>query len=95
MEMTNYVGLGGIALGSASLTLVVMIAWMLFWKGFALWYAAERREKWWFAAFLIINTFGILEIAYIFFIAKIPAFRRRFGFHTQEASEAGEQAAPR
>lgn len=92
MELTNYVGLGGIALGSASLTLIIMIAWMLFWKGFALWYAAERRERWWFVAFLLINTFGVLEIAYIFFIAKVPLFRERFGLESQTEEPKEEES---
>lgn len=54
---------------------VVLLAvlWSLFWKGIALWNAAKRGEKWWFIALLVINTFGILEIFYIFFVAKIKA----------------------
>ena len=44
--------------------------WVIPWKGFALWIAARRSEKWWFIALLIINTLGILEIIYIFAIAK-------------------------
>ncbi len=39
-------------------------------KGFALWEAAKRNEKWWFIALLFINTLGILEIVYIFVFAK-------------------------
>jgi hypothetical protein len=44
--------------------------WVIPWKGIALWIAARREEKWWFIALLIINTLGILEIIYIFFIVK-------------------------
>jgi hypothetical protein len=44
--------------------------WVIPWKGIALWIAARRNEKWWFIVLLIVNTLGILEIIYIFFIAK-------------------------
>ncbi|OGG63018.1 hypothetical protein A3C21_03315 [Candidatus Kaiserbacteria bacterium RIFCSPHIGHO2_02_FULL_59_21] len=67
------------ALGSFSLLLVLLIAWSLFWKGFALWHSAKRGEQWWFIAFLILNTAGILEIVYLFFIAKVPEFRKKLG----------------
>jgi hypothetical protein len=40
-------------------------------KGYALWTAAKRGEKWWFIALLVINTMGILELLYLLFIAKV------------------------
>jgi len=80
MDITNMMGIGGLGtFGSFSLLFIVLLVWGLFWKGFALWYAAKRDEKWWFVAFLIINTAGILEIVYIFFVAKIHSFRSRVG----------------
>ena len=39
-------------------------------KGYALWHAAKRNEKWWFIALLIINTVGILELIYLLFVVK-------------------------
>jgi len=48
----------------------IFILWVLFWKGWALWLAARRGEKVWFGALLIINTLGLLEIIYIFAVAK-------------------------
>ena len=42
----------------------------LFLKGYALWTAAKRNEKWWFIALLVINTMGIFELIYLVFIAK-------------------------
>lgn len=39
-------------------------------KGYALWHAAKRDEKWWFIALLVINTAGILELVYIIFFLK-------------------------
>lgn len=47
-----------------------LIAWTLVWKGFALWYSAQRKEPLWFVVLLLINTAGILDIIYLFFIAK-------------------------
>jgi len=80
MDITNMMGIGGLGtFGSVSLLFILLLVWGLFWKGFALWYAAKRHEKWWFIAFLIINTAGILEIVYIFFIAKVPEFRKKLG----------------
>lgn len=45
---------------------VALFAWALVWKGMALWKAAHREQKWWFVAFLVVNTLGILEILYIY-----------------------------
>jgi len=55
-----------------SRTIIILLAalWTLPWKGYALWLAARRTEKWWFIALLVLNTLAILEIIYIFFIAR-------------------------
>jgi hypothetical protein len=47
-----------------------VLVWTIAWKGIALWKSARSGEKWWFVALFIINTVGILEIAYIFYFAK-------------------------
>jgi hypothetical protein len=52
------------------LVLLLLLAWILPWKGWALWLAARRGEKGWFVLFLIVNTLAILEIIYIFAVAK-------------------------
>ncbi|HCC05526.1 TPA: hypothetical protein DEP58_04485 [Patescibacteria group bacterium] len=44
-------------------TLMAIILWTLPWKAWALWLAARRGV-------LVISALGILEIFYIFFIAK-------------------------
>ena len=54
-------------------TVLLFIVWSVFWKGIALWHAAKRGEGWWFIALLVLNTLGLLEIFYIFFIAKVKA----------------------
>lgn len=48
----------------------VIVVWSLFWKGMALWKAATKRHLVWFVLLLIINTFGILEILYIFWLNR-------------------------
>lgn len=46
------------------------LIWTLFWKGFSLWTAVKNDHRKWFVALLVLNTFGILDIFYIFHIAK-------------------------
>ena len=50
--------------------LFVSIIWVLPWKGYALWTASKNGSKKWFIALLILNTFAILDIFFIFFVAK-------------------------
>ena len=51
------------------LHIALIAAWVLPWKGVALWKAARLYHKWWFIALLVLNTLALLEIIYIFFIA--------------------------
>ena len=60
-----------------TILLVVLIAL----KGYALWTAAKRDEKWWFIAMLILNTVGILEVVYLVFFVK--QLHKRNGNHTE------------
>jgi len=48
----------------------ILFVWSILWKGIALWNAAKNSQKNWFIAILVLNTVGILEIAYLFFFAK-------------------------
>ena len=57
---------------------LLLSIWSLIWKGFALWKAGRSNQKNWFIALLILNTFGILEIVYIFY------FQRREGEKIKE-----------
>jgi hypothetical protein len=52
--------------------LLALVIWSIPWKGFALWKSARRGEKIWFMVLLIINTAGILEILYLFFLSNSP-----------------------
>lgn len=56
---------------------LIFIFWSLFWKGLALWHSARRGQNWWFLAMLVVNTAGILEIIYLFAVAKLK-FRELF-----------------
>jgi hypothetical protein len=49
---------------------ILALVWVLPWKGYALWTAAGTRNKRWFITLLILNTFALLDIFYIFYIAK-------------------------
>ena len=49
---------------------VVSLIWVIPWKGYALWTASQKGHKRWFIALLIVNSFAILDIIYVFFIAK-------------------------
>ena len=49
----------------------IVLVWSLFWKGLALWHASRRKQPWWFVIILLVNTMGILEIVYLFGVAKL------------------------
>ena len=51
--------------------IVVLALWSIFWKGLALWHSGRRGQPWWFVIILIVNTFGILEIIYLFAVVKL------------------------
>lgn len=55
---------------NTNLLLLLAMIWVIPWKGYALWLAARKGEKWWFIVLLIVNTLAILEIIYIFLIVK-------------------------
>lgn len=50
--------------------IIPLVVWSLVWKGLALWTAARRGEKWWFVAFMLVNTVGALEIIYLLVLGK-------------------------
>jgi len=47
-----------------------LAVWTLVWKGLALWKAAQNQSKVWFVVLLAVNTMGILEIIYFFFLSN-------------------------
>ena len=57
--------------GLGILGFVVFILWSVAWKGLALWHSARRHQGWWFVILLVLNTAGILDIIYLFFVLKL------------------------
>lgn len=55
-----------------SVLLIVLAIWSFFWKGVALWRAAQGKQKYWFIAMLPLNTVGLLELVYLTKFAKKP-----------------------
>jgi len=65
MNLTNF-----LQNDSAFTTFALLsLLWSLPWKGIALWRASKNNSKIWFIALLVLNTIGILDIAYIFFFS--------------------------
>lgn len=55
----------------ALLALGLLAIWTLFWKGLALWHSSRKDHRVWFVVMLVVNTVGILEIIYLFFVLKL------------------------
>jgi len=53
---------------------IPILVWIIVWKGLALWRASQRKEALWFWLLMCINTFGILEICYIFVFSNPKPF---------------------
>jgi hypothetical protein len=52
--------------GPMGFVFLILVIWSLIWKGLALWKAAHQDSRIWFVVLLVINTFGILEILYLY-----------------------------
>ncbi len=50
----------------ATVLVLLLIIWSIAWKGIALWTAAKEGNKIWFTILIFLNTFGILDIVYLF-----------------------------
>ncbi len=46
------------------------VIWILPWKGITLWKAARLNDKRWFIAILVMNTLGLLEIFFTYFLVS-------------------------
>jgi len=53
-----------------SLVAIILVLWVIPWKIYAVWMAVKNGHKKWFVALLLLNTLAILELIYIFKIAK-------------------------
>ena len=49
---------------------IIFVIWSIFWKGLALWKSAHLEHRKWFIVLLLVNTLGILEIIYIFYVNR-------------------------
>lgn len=49
---------------------VLFLTWSLIWKGLALWQSARKKHLVWFIILLVVNTMGILEMLYIFYLNR-------------------------
>lgn len=58
---------------------VATAAWVLPWKGWALWRASQRKQFGWFALLLVVNVAGILEILYALILSRTKTERRSYG----------------
>jgi len=70
-----------LAMAIAVPLIILAVLWSVVWKGLALWHAARRGQYWWFVILLVVNTLGILEIIYLFFVAKLK-FKELFSAHS-------------
>ncbi len=49
---------------------IALLLWTIPWKAWALWLSARRGDFWWFIIMLVFSSLAIVEIIYIFFVAK-------------------------
>lgn len=69
-DYSHMLGFGiGALLGFGIFTFAVIIG-LIALKGYALWTASKRDEPMWFVALLVVNTVGILELIYLYFVAN-------------------------
>ena len=59
-----------LGLGINPWILLIVVLWSIPWKGVALWKAARLGSKTWFVVLLVLNTLAILDIIFIYFVAK-------------------------
>ncbi|EKD86931.1 MAG: hypothetical protein ACD_37C00097G0002 [uncultured bacterium] len=57
--------------GLNPIVIMLILLWSMLWKTLALWRASKGDQRYWFIALLLLNTFGLLELIYLFKFAKI------------------------
>jgi len=77
-----------------SIAFVLVLAWSLLWKGWALWKAAQRKQKIWFVVILLINTVGILDILYVFIFSNDETIKKIKGIFSGKSKEPAETVPP-
>jgi len=51
--------------------ILILLIWSLIWKALALWHSAKKGNRVWFILLLVINSLGILELFYLFYVEKV------------------------
>ncbi len=74
--------------GLATLGIILFLV-VLALKGYCLWTAAKRGEKAWFVILLIINTAGILELIYMFLVAKTWPWKKENSLNHDTTHDGG------
>jgi len=59
--------------------LPILGIWSVIWKGLALWYSARNGQKFWFIPLVVVNLFGLPEIAYLLFFQKEGKWIEKIG----------------
>jgi hypothetical protein len=75
------------------LAFILLMIWVIAWKGLALWKAARLSHKWWFMLILVANTIGVLEIIYIYFIGRKYTVETEEGVEVEEVDEKEDVGA--
>ena len=69
--MESYLTTIAESFGISVFVLLVFLLWSTVWKLLGLWKSARKGSVIWFIALAIFNTFGILEILYIFWFSEM------------------------
>jgi len=68
--MLEYIQNMQLLIDAHPLLFILLILWTMLWKGLSMWKAARLSHTRWFLALLILNTAGILDILYLYFVAR-------------------------
>lgn len=85
-------GLGAGLFTITALIFFIVALGVIALKGYAMWHAAKRDEKGWFVALLVINTFGILELIYLYFI--VEKWKKPKHYNTETSSQSTPTPPP-
>ncbi|KKS53816.1 MAG: hypothetical protein UV19_C0004G0033 [Parcubacteria group bacterium GW2011_GWA2_42_28] len=67
---------------------LIAVIWSAIWKAIALWKSARNNHLAWYIVLMIFNTLGILEIIYIYAIAKKSAVKASPETQTPSAGQS-------
>lgn len=72
MELNQFTDIESLAtfIGISFTTLLIIVLAITIIKGCALWKSAQNKSKVWFWVLFLVNTLGILDLAYLFFFSK-------------------------